>query len=133
MTVFCTTCSAEKDRSEGELPAIQRYQSPRIESVYAAARSLGLEFLILSGKYGILKPSDPIPYYDHLLQSSEVSEHSKKVADQLEALGVKDLVFFTRPSSDDENVKPYRDCIRIASQKAGIELKFVDLPANDAQ
>jgi cytoplasmic iron level regulating protein YaaA (DUF328/UPF0246 family) len=50
--------------------------------------SLGQKFLILSGKYGILEPSDPIPYYDHLLQSSEVSEHSKKVADQLETLGV---------------------------------------------
>jgi hypothetical protein len=93
--------------------------------------SLGLEFLILSGKYGILEPSDPIPYYDHLLQSSEVSEHSKRVADQLEALGVKDLIFFARSFSDDENVKPYFNCIKFASQKAGIELKFVDLPTND--
>jgi len=128
MTVFCTYCSAEKDRSERELPAIQRYRSPRIKSVYAAAKSLGLEFLILSGKYGILEPSDPIPHYDHLLQSLEVSEHSKIVADQLEVLGVKDLIFFTRPDSVDENVKPYCECIKLASQKAGIELKYVYLP-----
>jgi hypothetical protein len=94
--------------------------------------SLGLKFLILSGKYGILEPRDPIPYYDHLLQSSEVSEHSKRVADQLEALGVKDLIFFAGSLSADENLKPYFDCIKIASQKAGIELKFVDLPTNDA-
>ena len=132
MTVFCTYCSAKKDRSQGELPAIQRYRSHRIKSVYIAARSLGLKFLILSGKYGILEPSDPIPYYDHLLQSSEVSEHSKKVADQLEALGVKNLIFFTRSFSDDENLKPYFDCIKFASQKAGIELKFVELATNDA-
>ena len=132
MTVFCTYCSADKDRSRGELPAIQRYLSHRIKSVYFAAMSLGLKFLILSGKYGILEPSDPIPYYDHLLQSSEVSEHSKKVADQLEALGVKNLIFFTRSFSDDENLKPYFDCIKLASQKAGIELKFVDLATNDA-
>jgi len=132
MTVFCTYCSAEKDRSQGELPAIQRYWSHRIKSVYVAALSLDLKFLILSGKYGILEPSEPIAYYDHLLQSSEVSEHSKRVADQLEALGVKDLFFFGRSLSDDNNLKPYFDCIKIASQKAGIELTFVDLPKNYA-
>lgn len=131
MTVFCTYCSAKKDRSQGELPAIQRYQSHRIKSVYIAAMSLGLKYLILSGEYGILEPSDPIPYYDHLLQSSEVSEHSKRVADQLEALGVTDLIFFARSFSDDENLKPYFDCMKFASQKAGIELKFIDLPTND--
>ncbi|MCJ7625844.1 MAG: hypothetical protein MUO76_20320 [Anaerolineaceae bacterium] len=132
MTVFCTLCSAEKDRSGGELPAIQRYHSHRINSVYIAALSLGIKFLILSRKYDILEPSDPIPYYAHLLQSSEVPEHSKMVAEQLEAHGVKDLVVFARPVSDDENAKPYFDCIRIASQKAGIELKFVDLLTNSA-
>lgn len=132
MTVFCTYCSAKKDRSQGELPALQRYRSHRIESVYVAAMSLGLKFLILSGKYGILEPSETIPYYDHLLQSSEVSEHSKRVAVQLEALGVKDLIFFAGSFSDDENLKPYLDCIKLSSQKAGFELKFVDLPTNDA-
>jgi hypothetical protein len=89
--------------------------------------SLGLRFLILSGEYGILEPSDPIPYYDHILQSSEVSEHAKKVAAQLEALGVKDLIHFGRSLSEDVNLKPYFDCIKLASQMAGIELKFVDL------
>ena len=132
MTVFCTYCSAKKDPSPGHLPAIQRYRSHRIKSVYIAAVSLGLKFLILSGEYGILEPSDPIPYYDHLLESSEVPEHSKRVADQLEALGVKDLIFFAGSFSDDENVKPYLDCIESASQEAGIALKFVYLPTNDA-
>ena len=132
MTFFCTYCSAKKDRSLGELPAIQRYRSHRIKSVYIAAMSLGLKCLILSGKYGLLEPSDPIPYYDHLLQSSEVSEHAKRVADQLEALGVKDLIYFAGSFSDDENLKPYSDCIKFASQKVGIELKFVDLATNDA-
>ena len=132
MTYFCTYCSAGKEPSEGELPAIQRYQSPRIESVYTAAKSLGLGFLILSGEYGILEPCDPIPYYVHLLLATEVSEHSMRVADQLEALGVKDLIFFTKPESVDENVKPYCECIKLASQKAGIDLKYIYLPTNDA-
>jgi len=94
--------------------------------------SLGLKFLILSGEYGILEPSAPIPYYDHLLESLEVSEHSQRVAGQLEALGVKDLIFFAGSVSDDENVKPYLDCIEFASQQSGIALKFVYLPTDDA-
>ena len=130
MTVFCTYCSAEKNRSQGELPAIQRYRSPRINSVYSAALSLGLEFLILSGEYGMLKPSDPIPYYAHLLIAPEVPEHAQKVAAQLEALGVKDLIFFTRPLAEDKNLKPYHNCIKLASQKAGAGLKFVELIIN---
>ena len=132
MTVFCTYCSAKKDRSPGELPAIQRYQSHRIKSVYIAAMSIGLKFVILSGEYGLLEPSDPIPYYEHLLVSEEVSEHSKLVADQLVALRVKDLIFFTRPESVDQNVKPYLACIKLASQKAGITCKFVYLPTEEA-
>ncbi len=129
MTVFCTDCSAEKNHSEGEMPAIQRYKSTRIKSVYSAAKSLGLGFVILSGKYGILEPGDPILYYDHLLQSSEVSEHSNLVAGQLEVLGVKDLIFFSRLAPV---VEPYRECIKSASEKAGVELKCVYLPMDDA-
>jgi hypothetical protein len=124
MTVFCTYCSAEKDPSEGELPAIQRYLSPRIQSVYAAAKRLGLRFLILSGEFGILEPDDPIPYYDHLLLPSEVPEHAKRVADQLKDLDVKDMIFFTR---SDAAVKPYLECMKSACQIAGAELKFVTL------
>ena len=131
MTVFCTNCSAKKDRSSRELPAIQRYHSHRIKSVYIAAMSLGLKFLILSGEYGLIEPSDPIPYYDHRLQSSEVAEHSKRVVDQLESFGVKDLIFFARSLSDDEHLKPYFDCIKSASQMTGIEVKFVELPPGD--
>jgi len=132
MIAYCTYCSKKKDLSPGELPAIQRYRSDRIKSVHNAAMSSGLEFLILSGKFGILKPSDLIRCYDHLLQPSEVSELSKRVADELETLGVKDLIFFARSFSDDEKVKPYIDCMKLACQKAGIALRFHDLPTDNA-
>ena len=70
-------------------------------------------------------------HYDHLLGASEVPEHSIRVAGQLCALGVKDLIFFARSISEDKNLKSYLDCISIASQMAGIELKFIDLPTKD--
>lgn len=127
MTFFCTYCSKDKNEFAGELPAVQRYLNSRINSVFAAAMNLGLGFLILSGEYGILEPCDPISDYSHLLLLSEVTEHSKLVASQLEDLGVKDLIFFTRPDSIDPDVKPYCDCIRVACQSAKIDLKFIYL------
>jgi hypothetical protein len=127
MTFFCTYCSKEKNQSDGKLPAIERYLSSRINSIYAAAMNCGLDFLILSGEYGILKPCDLIPNYSHLLQPTEVDKHSKLVASQLIALGVKDLIFFSRPDSIDANVRPYIECIKIACHLAKIELKFIYL------
>lgn len=132
MTAFCTYCSAEMDRSQGELPAIQRYRSYRINSVHSVALSLGLKFLILSGEYGMLEPSDPIPYSAHLLIAPEVPELAKRVADQLKALGMKDLIFFARSLEEDKNLKPYLDCIRLASQEARVELKIVEIGTSNA-
>jgi len=128
MTYFCTHCVAEKDLSPGDLPAIQRYRSRRLQSVFNAAESVGLGFLILSGLYGILEANDPIPYYDHLLLPSEVSEHSVLVRGQLDSLGVRDIIFFSGTLSEDENLQSYLDCLRNACGEAGIELKFVELP-----
>jgi len=131
MTVFCTYCSSKKNSSQDELPSIQRYKSDRIKSVYDAADKLGLKYFILSGKYGLIEPDYPIPFYDYLLQSSHVPEHSKKTADQLKAFGVKDIIFFGRSIMDDENVKPYYDCIKLACKKAEVNLKFVELQNSD--
>ena len=50
MTAFCTYCSATKNRKPGEIPAIQRYRSCRIERVYEGSCTLGLPFRVLSGK-----------------------------------------------------------------------------------
>jgi len=44
---------------------------------------------------------------------------------------VKELIFFTRSFADDENVKPYIDCIKFASLQVGVSLKIIELPTND--
>ena len=127
MTVFCTYCSANKNDAQNKLPAIERYQSARITSVYNAAVSLGVNFLILSGKYGILKPDDQIHYYDHLLKSSKVKGHSLRVAEQLTILGIKDIIFFSKSALEDENINCYINCMELASKKSGVDIKFVYL------
>ncbi len=125
MTVYCTYCSAGKDISPNLLAAIERYKSNRIISVYQDAKSKDLEFYILSGKYGILNCNEKIEYYDHLLVNSEIEKHSKIVADQLVKHQITNLVFYSNLISIDKNIKPYLDCISLASKIAGIALDIV--------
>jgi hypothetical protein len=125
MITLCTYCSAAKSRSPGSIPAIDRYRSARIRSIHAAARESGLGFLILSGRFGLVAPDEPIPHYDHLLVAEEVAAHSIKVSGQMTALGVEELVFHTVPPATDPNVQPYLDCIEEAARRAGVELQFI--------
>lgn len=127
MTVFLTYCSAEKETYEHPLPAINRYRSDRIRRIYSAAESAGTGFFILSGEYGLLKPNEPIPYYDHLLVGDEVETHSFKVADQIKQHGITQIIFFTLPVAADEKLAAYHACLRLACQTAAINLSFVEI------
>ena len=64
MTTFVTYCSKEKRHSAASMPAIARSDRARIRTLYRAALSIGADFLILSGKFGLLKPDEPIPGQD---------------------------------------------------------------------
>ncbi len=132
MKIFCTYCSADKRHDEALLPAITRYVDRRIDDVYAASNSIKIEFMILSGKYGLLNPSELIPYYDHLLQDSEVTDHSQLVAKQLASAGVTQVTYFTVTLADDPNVEPYLACVKEACLLEGIDLNVVYLPGSYA-
>ena len=124
MKAYCTYCSALKDSSRNVLPAIKRYKSQRINSVYNGALLLNVKFYIFSGKYGLLHPNDEIPYYDHLLQSSEIEEHAKKVADQIVELGFTEILFYTRPPLQDNNMVNYIKCLKRACDKTNTMLEI---------
>lgn len=125
MKIFCTYCSAGKNESRNLLSAIERYKSNRISNVCDAAKSKGLKFYILSGKYGLLAVNDKIEYYDHLLLSSEMEQHAKIVAEQLVKNKITKLVFYSNLLSVDQNIKPYIDCIQLASKIAAIDLEII--------
>lgn len=127
MTVFSTYCSAEKETTDSPLPAIQRYRSDRIKRIYSAALTCGAGFFILSGEFGLLKPNELIPYYDHLLISDEIEAHSFKVAEQIRQHGITQIIFFTSPVAVDEKLEPYHASLRLACQKASINLSFVEI------
>lgn len=129
MVAYCTYCSREKDTSRHLLPAIARYQSRRILDVADRAARDGASLLILSGEYGLLRPADLIPSYDHLLQPGEVPALVQRVAGQLRAAGVMALTYFTE-SLDRSELGPYNDTISGAAEAAGIPIRVHILPGS---
>ncbi|MDB4656062.1 hypothetical protein OAE48_04355 [Flavobacteriales bacterium] len=124
MIAYCTYCSAEKDHSEISLPAISRYKSSRITKVYNSAITENVEFVILSGKYGIIDAHQNIDYYDHLLVPSEVDEHSELVTSQLKEMGITKLMFYAVSVLKDPNIQSYIDCIKLGAAKNGTAIEI---------
>ncbi|NQY04736.1 MAG: hypothetical protein HRT68_00675 [Flavobacteriaceae bacterium] len=122
MKAYCTYCSAEKNDSEKAIPAIDLYNSHRISEVYKWSQEKGLGFLILSGKYGLVEPTERIHYYDHLLKPKEVEPHSDLLASQIKAMGITEIVFFMSRLEKDPNLQAYRDCITKACIKSNVAL-----------
>ncbi len=106
-----TYCSRRKNAASGDLPAIERYESPRIRASSDRAAAMGADFRILSGTFGLLRAEDPIPYYDHLLQPEEVAGMVERV---IPVLGVYDEVVFTQVPGD--YIEPYLAVVTSAAQ-----------------
>lgn len=122
--VYCTICSKDKRTDRGLLPAKERYISERIEEVEKRANESGLLFVILSGKYGLLRPDDKIPYYDHLLKSEEVESLSEIVKQQITDLDATEIVFYMKPK---ENWGPYFTVLEYATRTLGIKLSIIPI------
>ena len=128
MVVLATLCAAEKNPARCLLPAVERYRSERIRRVYAAAVTLDLGFVILSGEHGLLGPRDPIHDYDHLLTAAEAPGLARRVADQLRERGITQVLLFLRPAAEDPLAAPYRLCLEEACRRAAVALTCVELP-----
>ncbi len=125
-TALVTYCAAAKRPDPGHLPAVERYLSDRIARVGSAAAILGYDFFILSGRFGLLAPLDPIPAYDHLLTVAEAAAHARLVAGQLGDRGVGSVVFFSRPVAVDPGVAAYRLAAEEGCRLAGVEYHLVE-------
>jgi len=131
-TIFITYCSKEKDESSQVLQAIKRYKSNRILKVYEASKLVTTDFIILSGEFGLLKPSDEIPYYDHLLVMEEVNKYTEKLTKQLTEIINKNkekikIIFFTEYLKNDPNLKPYQISIKTACKNLNIEFMMIEM------
>ncbi len=127
MKAICTYCSKPKRTDSGDLPAVRRYLSPRIERLYQSAQKSTAAFLILSGQYGLLTPDHPIPWYDHLLEADEVEQMVPTAAGLLTRLGVTSLEYHTADHENNAAVRPYLALARQAAEMAGIKFTLVIL------
>lgn len=124
---LCTSCSKEKSSVPGLIPAIDRYDSERIQSIGALAKKEGKGFLILSGQYGLIDSQHPIPWYDHLLVPEEVEEMVERVAAQLQEMNVEAMIFYGADEQLDSSWQPYWEVIRKSTTAAGVKLTSVIL------
>lgn len=123
--IYVTYCSAEKNPIEKEIKAIDRYRSERINYVRALAKQDKADFMILSGKFGLLQPTDQIPNYDHLLKAFETTRLSKTVARQMKNLKGKSIVMYSHWMDRDINVAPYIETLTDACELAKISFDLV--------
>lgn len=135
MKIYCTYCSAHKDESVSLLPAIARYRSSRIVFISKLAKSEKIEFRIFSGRFGLLKPDDKIPYYDHLLLESEVVEHAQFISQQIEEAGITEIEFYMSSPEEDNKLFPYLNCIRLACNSTNSLLTIIvsEFPSDEIQ
>ncbi len=131
MFAFCTYCSRDKTETSGSIPAIERYLGARIQSVYAASASLGVDFYILSGEFGLLPPQQPIPWYDHRLEPEEVGPLVDRLCGQLASFGISGLVYFTRSFTEDPGARPYYDALIEACRRMGRPFLKIELGLQD--
>ena len=126
MKIHATYCSAEKSSAPGNILAIERYTSRRIQWVNERAQRHGEGFFIVSGKHGLIKADEEIAYYDYLLTSDALEEHIQLLAQQLSTLGIQQVTFFARPVSIDPNISPYLKSIEEACRLSQVSLEIVE-------
>ncbi|MEK6894418.1 MAG: DUF6884 domain-containing protein [Nanoarchaeota archaeon] len=124
MKIYCTICSNNKDKDPKPIEAIKRYKSERITSIYNKSKDEGVDFRILSGKYGLIKPNDKISYYDKLLTKDKIFQIKDLINKQLISQKIKEISFFT---NDSKEYKPYEGLIKIVCSELGIKLEIIEI------
>ena len=81
------SCSGRKDKSEGKMPAIDRYTGV-FYSVIKKLKREGkfpgnVDVLIISAKFGLLKPNEPIGCYDLKMNSKQAIKLNKNIISAL--------------------------------------------------
>ena len=120
MKIYLTICNKEKRYDKRLLEAVKRYSYPRINKIYAMAKKDEVEFRIFSGKFGLLKPKDKIPWYDQKLNIKYTSKLKKLVEGQLKKENIREIIFFINRSTC---WKPYISVIEKVSRNLKIKLE----------
>jgi hypothetical protein len=116
---YITYCSRNKKKSSRPLSAIERYQSPRIHHVHELAKIDMADFRILSGRFGLLREDEQIPWYDHLLKLSEVKDMVERVAPGLS--GYHEAVFYY---VEGDFIEPYLETVKRSAEAEKVKFSM---------
>ena len=72
----------------------------------------------------MVDPNEEISFYDHLLMSTEIENHSDLIASQLISKNISTIEFYMNSVERDNNLQAYIDCISKACAKSSIQLKI---------
>lgn len=108
--------------------AIDLYLSRNIREVYEMSQRQGLDFRILSGKFGLLRADDKMGWYDYLLTKDAVDNLARKMQGQMALDDIKEVTFFAENRERHPNWVPYYDAITKACKGFGVSLGFVEIP-----
>ena len=121
MTLHITYCSKDKDRTRKDLPAIDRYESKRIDNVKALAEEEDEKFAILSEKYGLIDPEEEIPFHDELLRERNIPQLITGVKNFLESNNIDKVIYHTKKVENER--KPYFKLMKNACEGLDIKLE----------
>ena len=130
MKYLVTSCCKEKRSEKKPIPASLRYLSDRIGFVLAEATRQKTPALIFSGRYGLLQPQTPIPYYDKALLGEEVEAVAQLANQQIEEWGITEMIFYAWPR-ETPGWEPYHACLERACRAAGIKYEYVSCTIPD--
>ena len=117
MKIISTICSRHKKEDPEFLAAGERYTGIHIEQVKHIANELKLPLYFLSGKYGLISETTPIPYYDYYLEDNTIDALIKVVIGQIHKDNISEVEFY---SEDKSSWTPYKTVIEIAAKEVGI-------------
>ncbi|EKD99630.1 MAG: hypothetical protein ACD_22C00220G0005 [uncultured bacterium] len=122
MKYYITTCCKEKNGAPQPIPAIERYLSPRIRQVMNTSLKDRAKFMILSGKFGLLIPTDNIPNYDYILTHSNINSLAKEIIAKTNLTDAESMTIFGKDEIQNPDWKPYYDVLRLVAKRLNIPL-----------
>lgn len=125
MELAATICSRQKDPDVTMMPAHRRYLGAHVAYARARARDMGLPFFVLSGKFGLLRDDDPVPYYDYRLGMHDVEWLARIVVAQYGGLRVTHVWFWHEAK---ESWGPYLKVMTTAAARTGAGLVLMPVP-----
>lgn len=126
--LFVTYCTGKKRTyPERYAPAINRYDSLRIERIYEMSLEKGADFAILSGKYGLIRAHTMIPWYDKKLEAKDIDKVAELVKNFLKREKIKEVAYYEEETSN-EDLTLYKKCIKKPCDELNIKFKEYEIP-----